>query len=53
MNVFTPYSEKVLTRLRGPGVRVGDFKSSYLSGVGSIPGRCFGSLARRKVVLYW
>jgi hypothetical protein len=25
-----------------------DFKSSYLSGVGSIPGRCFGSLARRK-----
>jgi hypothetical protein len=32
---------------------VDDFLSSYLSGVGSIPGRCFGSLERRKVVYYW
>jgi hypothetical protein len=50
---FRKFSLFLLThynRLRGRGVRVDDFLSSYLSGVGSIPGRCFGSLARRKVV---
>ena len=30
-----------------------DFYSSNLSGVGSIPGRCFGSLVRRNGVFHW
>jgi hypothetical protein len=51
--LFLAWSEWKDNRLRGRGVRVDDFKSSYLSGVGSIPRRCFGSLARRKVVKYW